>query len=341
MAIDNSSYALLPVENAFSIQPEIKAPVDLYVYLSTSGQYLLLIHKNELVSESKFKQYQQLLGKNLYVKQADLNKLMGVAEEVSQNATLESLLPNEIFNKEVLGQPAQRALKTAYEALISSSTKSGSDPTEALKELSDKILKVILPEVYDQKVGILKQLKNITYMNHASAICSLAVLAALANDFNSKTSLEALTRATLLMDASLVEIDDETLEAYYKNREELPSHVLEKIKTHPLKSQQLVAYLPIANEIVNQLILTHHELHNGKGYHRGVRSGGVLMLGQVLSFAVDWYEKLKSEFYEAENFTIRMALDSFKEKHVEPHKRRHSEKLVRNVIKYMDLEEKA
>lgn len=334
-----SLYELLPVEDKFKLKTGLVSQFDLYVYLATSSQYVLLIHKNEIVSETKFKQAEQLWGKNLFIKKTDLSLFLGEAPP-DKSPTLDSLLPEEVFEKDILGEPAERALKAAYQELLGSKDSSldGVDPTETLKEMSDKILGLLLPEVKESRDTLLKQLKNVSYMNNASAISTLAVLIALANDFNSKTSLEALCRAVVLMDASLAEIDDATMDTYYRNRDELPTHVWEKIKNHPLKSQQLVAYMPIANEIVNQLILTHHELHNGKGYHRGIRSGGVLLLGQVLSLAVDTFERLKSATLNGDReYSLKSALDSFREKHLEPHSRRHPEKLVNNVFKFLTV----
>jgi HD-GYP domain-containing protein (c-di-GMP phosphodiesterase class II) len=338
-----SLYVALPKEDRFQIETAKKAEVDLFVFLSTSGQYVLLVQKGEKPSEAKCSQFEQLWGKNLYIRKTDLDRLNGVPNSTSSNEsppTLDQLAPEEVFNKDILGEPAAQALRQAYKNLVSSVNPELQEvsPTETLKTMSDQILATLLPDLKQQREDILKQLKNVAYMNDASAISAIAVLVALANDFNSKTSLESLVRSTLLMDASLVDIDEETLETYYRNRDELPSHVWEKIKNHPLKSQQLVAYLPIANEIVNQLILTHHELHNGKGYHRGIRSGGVLLLGQVLSLAVDVFERLKSASLNGDKeYSLKVALESFREKHLEPHSRRHPEKLLNNVFKYLGL----
>ena len=174
-------------------------------------------------------------------------------------------------------------------------------------------------------------------MTHATAITSLAVVAAIANDFKSKTSIETLCKAAMLMDASLAEIEENHLQTYYRNRSELPTHVFEKIKNHPLKSQQLVAYLPTSNELVNQIILGHHELHNGKGYHRGVKLGTLPALVHVMSFAVDVYETLKSAELNKAPITLEKAIGKINERHLEPHLRRHTERIIKNVIAYLDF----
>ncbi len=340
-----SLYELFPKDEKFRCDEGTVAPYDLYVYLTTSGQYLLLVQKNEKLSESKAKQFLQLWGKNLYIKKEDLKSMMAVPL-AGPPSKLEDLDPNSVFQNDILGEAAEKSLKTSYLSLLGSTTQGSGfnspdempDPTETLKDLADKILAALLPDVKSYRDAIVGQLKNVTYMNHASAITTIAVMVALANEFNSKTSLESLSRAIILMDASLAEIDDEILETYYRNPEELPTHVWEKIKTHPLKSQQLVAYLPVANEIVNQLILTHHELHNGKGYHRGIRSGGILLLGQVLSLAVDAYERFKMAHLNGDSsFNLEKVFESFKEKHLEPHSRRHPDKIVKNVFSYLGM----
>src|SRR5688572_4139365 len=91
---------------------------------------------------------------------------------------------------------------------------------EAVAELSDSLLNVLVPEVRDAKSSILQQLRHIHLMNHAAAISSLAMLTALGSGFESRTAFSNLALACLLMDAGLVEISEKDLTTYYKNRSE-------------------------------------------------------------------------------------------------------------------------
>jgi HD-GYP domain-containing protein (c-di-GMP phosphodiesterase class II) len=198
-------------------------------------------------------------------------------------------------------------------------------------------METLVPETRDAKSMILQQLRHIHLMNQAAAISSLAILVALSNGFESRTAFSNLSFACLLMDAGLVELSEKEIETYYRNRTELPSHVMDRIKMHPLKSTQMVAGVKEANEAVMQLIMSHHELHNGRGYHRGVRTGSLSPLARNLAFAVDLYEYIKGSELRKEKSSLAQAILILSEKGVPMHERRHSAEISAKLGEYLKL----
>jgi HD-GYP domain-containing protein (c-di-GMP phosphodiesterase class II) len=199
------------------------------------------------------------------------------------------------------------------------------------------LLDLLVPEARDAKSSILQQLRHIHLMNHAAAISSLVMLTALANGFESRTAFSNLAFACLLMDAGLVDVSEKELLTYYKNRTELPAHVMDRIRLHPMKSSQMLQGMKDVNEAVQQLVLLHQELHNGKGYHRGLRTGSVSPLARNLAFAVDLYEHIKGAELRGEKLTIAQAIVLLSERGAAVHDRRHGADISTKLQEYLNL----
>lgn len=313
------------------------ADADLFVFLASTGKHLLFVPAREKISPVKLENLRSLGPQHVYIRRGDK---LGTAAVLPTSALSEIKLdldPKSAFDSENLGEAAGKKLKEAYKTLLLVKPSDAPPVTALITGMAEKLLATLAPEAADLRSSVLKNIRNLRFMNHSAAITSLAVLAAVANDFRSRTVLQNICHAVLLMDASLAELEEHHMETYYRNRRELPSHVLEKILVHPVKSQQMIAYLPFANETINQLILLHHELHNGKGYHRAVRTGGTLPLARTLAFAVDLYEGIKGAELRGEASTLASEILRLQELNEEPHNRRHSVKLVQNVLEFLGL----
>jgi hypothetical protein len=313
-----------------------RSSVDLFVFLASTGKHLLFVPAGEDISPVKLDNLKALGPQHLYARRRSPTDLLPEAAKALTAIPLE-LDAKTAFDGENLGEAAGTKLKEAYKVLLTERGTDAAPVTALITGMADKLLSTLAPEIGDLRSAVLKNIRNIRFMNHSAAITSITVLCAVANDFRSKSALQNLCHAVLLMDASLAELEDHYLDTYYRNRRELPAHILEKIMAHPVKSQQMIAYLPFATESMSQLILLHHELHNGKGYHRGIRSSTVMPMARVLALAVDLYEHIKSSELRGEPRTLRDEILGLQELHEEPHNRRHSTKLIQNVMSYLGL----
>jgi HD-GYP domain-containing protein (c-di-GMP phosphodiesterase class II) len=316
-------------------------PLDLYVFVHSEDRYLQFVTRGEKLTAHKVETIKKLSGSNLFMKSDENSAQLEKGREkflAMAKDNLASLEPKEIYEGENLGTKSEHVLKSIFSELLSPT--SGIPPQEmsnTLSMMSEDLLKVLVPEVGDVKVNLLKHLSNVTYMNNSAAMSTFAILIAMSNDFKSKTTFRHLSIACLVMDSGMADLEDHWIETYYRNRAELPSHIWDRIKNHPVKSQQMVAYLPLSSDLLNQLILTHHELHNGQGYHRGIQSGSVLTMGRILALAVDLFEVNKGHELRGTPVTLKELFFAMREGHVDVHARRHQLRLVENLLDYLGL----
>jgi HD-GYP domain-containing protein (c-di-GMP phosphodiesterase class II) len=313
-----------------------RAPFDLYVFLHASGRHHPIVKRGETLDETHWSNLLRLQGANLYVKQDQAYLDWREAQPPNVKGVLASI-KKPAFRSEVLGDEAKEKLQAVYVEMLKD-PRLAKDVSSALGDMSEALLDILVPEAQDAKSAILQQLRHIHLMNHAAAMSSLAMLTALGNGFESRTAFSNLAFACLLMDAGLVDVAQKDLQMYYRNRSELPAHVMDRIRLHPLKSTQMLQGMKEVNETVNQLVLLHHELHNGKGYHRGLRTGSVSPLARTLCFAVDLYELLKGAELRGEKLGLGPAIMVLaEEKGVEIHDRRHSAEIGAKLIDYLKL----
>ena len=106
----------------------------------------------------------------------------------------------------------------------------------------------------------------------------------------SRERIELLGLAGLLLDVGKVKIPD----AILKKRDVLSPEEYEVAKTHVTHSADIIrADTSLRQEVVD-VVLLHHERHNGSGYPRGLRGGEISLEGSVASLT-DCYSALTSE----------------------------------------------
>lgn len=310
--------------------------VDLYVRIEHAGRYLVFLRKDQELSSSKLENLKSLSAGTLFVRE-EISENNSAFPQDSQPDQIAFLDPQSSFKNEVLGVEAAIILNDSYKRLVDGDQSSKGDIAQKLIFMSESMMNALLPETDDLRKSLVKNLGNLKVMSHAAGISTIALLVALSNEFNSRTALRQLSQACVLMDISLGELEASHLELYYSDRKSLPSHVQEIIKQHPVRSHQLLSKYPEVSDSVGQLILHHHELHNGKGYHRGIRTLNVLPLGRVLALGVDIYEQIKKSEINKDGKRIKQILLDFKEPGVDPHMKRHATGLVDNVLKYLKM----
>jgi len=105
----------------------------------------------------------------------------------------------------------------------------------------------------------------------------------------SRDRIELLGLAGLLLDVGKVKIPD----AILKKRDVLTPEEYEVAKTHVMHSVEIIqADTTLRPEVVD-VVLLHHERHNGSGYPRGLRGREISLDGSIASM-VDCYSALTS-----------------------------------------------
>ncbi len=102
-----------------------------------------------------------------------------------------------------------------------------------------------------------------------------------------KSTLASLATGALLSDVGKVNLSDRIL----NKPGELDSDELALVRSHVDQGIALVKRTPGVDVIARQMVLTHHERHNGKGYPRGLRGAEIPVYGRIAAI-VDTYDAL-------------------------------------------------
>jgi hypothetical protein len=227
---------------------------------------------------------------------------------------------SKIFNEVILPNPGQFTLEDTPFAQISS-----------------RLLEIIAPDVDNFRTHFRKIPQYLGVMDDSAAVTAIAVLYAVALGQSSRSVFRDLSYACLLMDFSLLDMSPENWKLYYKDQSQLAPDVLAKVQNHPRRSYEIVQKkFTKLSEIVGQLIISHHELFNGQGYPRHIRSELLAPLVRMFACAIDTFEVMKRESLDLSNPSLIQVLEKFMAVDgIQPHERRHSLSLVRQIHEFL------
>lgn len=331
----SSSFRKVSIDE-MGLQRGDRLPYTLFVYLHASDRYHPIIQQGVILDGTDWENLERLDKANLFVSTSDFQKWDSIRKRTSRRILSE--LKQPAFDRKVLGEEAQNKLKEFYLSLtFNSLTGSGKViAVKTLEEMSEELNKTLAPEAQDLKTNLLQQMRNIHVMNDMAAISSLAYLIAIANDFDSQSSLGQLGKVCLLIDSGLGDMEQHHVETYYRARNDLPSHLMDRFKKHPLKSAKIAEKLQIG-EGFEQMILVHHELYNGKGYYRGIRTANVSPLARCLCLAVDLFEHMKCEELNGREVRLKQLILNLLPKSGDIAEWRHGRETVVNLCRYLGI----
>ena len=251
------------------------------------------------------------------------------------------VVPMDDLDPTHIGIHTQARVRKLHENLLSGTVLDPAETLSLVEKQVDQMVAALVPPGKDIKPTLLKALKNLLLMNDVSAITLLAMISALAQGYDSLKSFRDLACACLLMDSSLAEYPREVVEQYYKNPAELSAEAFAEFKKHPQKSFEIAeTKVKGLSDVSLQLILHHHEYFNGKGYPRGIRTESLFPMVKVLSLAVNIFEEVQRIQLNKREATFNQIIISMLEEGVEAHLRHHNRKIVSQLIKYLDIDEK-
>ncbi len=288
---------------------------DVYVHMPTQGRFIRYLCSGDVLDVKRIEQLSKHVDPDAYIPKTEPQRKISDALGTEKTKELQEIFV-KVFKADV---PPEESFKL-------------------VESTAEGILSVVAPETKDLKAHLMKNLKYVDLMNDVSAITSIATFVALCSGFDSKKSYRDLAYACLVMDSSMSEFTDDEVKQYYKDSSQLPAETLAKFKKHPARSHELASEkLKSLSDVTMQLILNHHELFNGKGFPRGVRSESLFALVKVLAFAVDVFETMKKSQLNGKVISIGDAVAELREITVEPHLKRHSKKLVDSVAQALNL----
>jgi response regulator RpfG family c-di-GMP phosphodiesterase len=322
-----SEYQKVPME-ALPRDSKGNSLHDLYICMPTSQKYIRYIAAGDAIDESKLHSVKMHPVPELFRK---------VIEEPQTAKAPDPEIPKE-FQEKILGKALQSELDDVYKFIA----RDKADPETAVKRfegMADNLVGTIAPDVKALTEHLRRQAQYIALMSDAAAMSTLAIICAYANGFDSRKSYRELSYATLVMDISLAEFSEEQVKQYYMDRDQLPPDVLKAIQLHPMRSYQLAEQkLKSLSDVTMQLILNHHELFNGKGFPRSIRTEALFPIARVLSLAVDAFERLKKAQLTGAKTALMDIFAELRDEQSEAHLRRHNKKFVDAVILFLSKE---
>jgi hypothetical protein len=227
---------------------------------------------------------------------------------------------SKIFNEVILPNPGQFTLEDT-----------------PIGEISTRLLEIIAPDVDNFRSHFRKIPQYLGVMDDSAAVTAIAVLYAVALGQSSRSVFRDLSYACLLMDFSLLDMSPENWHLYYNDQSQLSPEIVAKVQNHPRRSYEIVQKkFTKLSEIVGQLIIGHHELFNGRGYPRHIRSELLAPLVRMFACAIDTFEVMKRESLDLSNPSLIEVLEKFMANDgVQPHERRHSLTLIRQIHDFL------
>jgi hypothetical protein len=239
-------------------------------------------------------------------------------------------------DSEFLRAPIASVLKGIYDEMSASDIAHIRLEITPISELTDRLVKVIAPEVETLRNYLHAIPQYRTIMHDSAAITTIATLFAIALGHTSRNVFKNLSYACIFMDISLAELSEESWKTYYLDPERLSKEDARRVRSHPERSTDLVQKrfrkLP---DVVLQMILGHHELFNGKGFPRGHRSEKLAPLVRALALSVDVFEFMKRAHLRGEPCDLEGAVNHFVNEAAEAHHRRHNLTLCREISEYL------
>lgn len=205
-----------------------------------------------------------------------------------------------------------------------------------ITELTQELMSLIAPEVEGLRNHLRKIPEYEYIMKSSEAITAIAVLFCLAKGQSSRSIFREVSYACLLMDMGMGSFTEDDFAFYYQDRSLLDKKKTELLLKHPKRSYDVVqARFKNLPDMVGKIILGHHELYNGEGYPREVRSDLLPPIVRIVAYAVDVYESMKKASLNEGDLLLGDAVKNLQGNDLPPHMRRHSPLLMREVAMYL------
>ncbi len=299
---------------------------DLYVRIPTADRFILFISEGEKLDTDRINKLYQHPDPRLYT-----------PTEQWQNRHKKIKIKDSDPNK--IGAETQEIITSLYLDLLD-----GSDPSEGilkkLSQIANEITDSVLSDSKQYEDQMLKQLSDLSRLEDSYAIRALAILFSLANGYTSKKAIMDIHSTSTIMDVNLLDFIKEDVDNYYRDPNSASEDFLRAYKQHPAKANLMATTkLPFITDSGLQIILNHHEFHNGSGFPRGTRTKPLPDIIKIMSLAVDVFEVMKKAELNEKKISLAEALKIVGEFDVEIHTRRHQSSIIDKVFSHLGLNE--
>jgi response regulator RpfG family c-di-GMP phosphodiesterase len=343
---EEQNFLSFSVEGA-PTSPSGHALVDLWIKLPKSGKFILFVPRGEILTLEHAYRLSQHSEKKLFVRTQDFAQTRTEDNKtVVSSVRVEPLVDvSQVFNslsletqgQRSLGRPLTHELKKIYKDLASPPNLTQLSLEDSyLAKLATRLIDVIAPEVNTVRQNLANTAQFVGVMNDSAVITAIVVYFAMATGQTSPSVFRDFAYACLLMDLSLFDVSRKEQEAYLLDPASVSVAIAEQIEQHPVTSCNLVErrFKNISSS-VKHMILGHHELYNGRGYPKRVRSEVNAPVVKILALATDVFDAMKRAQLRGKPISLEQALTEVGFGNQPAHMRRHNFSLCREIRNFM------
>ncbi len=244
------------------IGPDSRLEFDTYVFLPLNHKHIKFSAAGDILEKERSER----------LRQHDVGSLYVLAEELSKfyeytAARLQAIAGDATLSLTERTERLEHAVRGLVGELFTSTETSTEDAQRIVSDCQNVVRTYITNTASGnlyEKILTVNDTSTDTY-SHAANVSTYAALFAVALGVE---HVEDLALAGLLHDIGLAHVADEELEPH-------PEMALEIIRKRKL----------VLSELVEQIILQHHEKFDGSGYPRGLRGVEICIEAQILSLA--------------------------------------------------------
>jgi putative nucleotidyltransferase with HDIG domain len=223
---------------------------DVYIKLK-SNRYVKILHTGDTFTRERIDRYKNEKGvESLYITNADRRKYIKFT--------------NFIGNKMIMSDKVAGDKKLSLMRMVSE------------KYLEEVYTHGLKPQVVDQGKDA---------FSHCYLVMLLSSLIIKQFDWQSKVTIEAAAMACMFHDIGKMKLPPEYKELRPAN---MSPEQLEVYKTHPTLGAEVVEGNRLLANSIKQIILQHHENHDGTGFPNNVRGSKIFTLAAIVHLADDF-----------------------------------------------------
>lgn len=279
ISTDDEKFTAIGIDEFYSSKNVL---FDIFVKLG-ANRYVKILHTGDTFSRERIDKYKnQKKVTHLYISTDDRKKFIHwtnfVAEKTVGNANIEAekkvdLLQSvsEKYIEEIYTEGLKPQMVEQGKALCSS--------TFQLLEKEKSLFK------------LMREYENMdpNAFNHSFLISLFAGMIVKQFDWQSKSTIETITMASLLHDIGKLKLPKSLLG---QNPKEMMPEAFVLYKQHPQMSAEILENNRLLSPSIKQIILQHHEASDGSGFPFGLKENNTLTLSKILFFTNEFVNRI-------------------------------------------------
>lgn len=253
------------------------------VFFKTKEEKMILYCAGgEKINEKVFEKIKEFNVSNLYIRKLDKEYYDIFVEE-----SLNNILASTQISPQVKA-------RTAYNSILNVARSLFEDPKAEMIQRYKNVIYVIVNYIFKEDDALLDMIKLTTFdystYNHSINVgfLSIGLAKELLKDQPDHDFVE-MGKGFFLHDIGKCMIPVQLLQ----KKEPLSYSEWELIKRHPNEGIRILTKFNEQSDVINKIVLQHHERHNGKGYPRGLKGNDIHIYSKICSIA-DTFDGLTS-----------------------------------------------